>query len=302
MGFPSDIKGSMRECILKILWPKDDIVRFFSDCGCTKADIGILGHYKEMSRAAIVDKMFSYLSERPDEGLGQFRSMLSALINWSHFDPYYFDTLKKLSQAEAVRSIEHLRQLQEIRDHKIKIERQKREKREQELQSPKKTLDELKNLHISLIKGSMPAQRRGYEFERLLQELSKLSKLEVTEPFRVKGEQIDGAIKYDGEHYIIEAKWQEKEAANEPVYQFAAKVDGKMYGRGLFFSVNGFSSNVVQSLIIGKVIRTIFIDGADLMLVFEGYLSFSQMIDKKVKAAQTQGLIYIDPLTGKNKI
>ena len=33
--------------------------------------------------------------------------------------------------------------------------------------------------------------------EKILLELGRLSRLEVTEPFRVIGEQIDGAVKYD---------------------------------------------------------------------------------------------------------
>ena len=74
-----------------------------------------------------------------------------------------------------------------------------------------------------------------------------------------------------------------------------------MYGRGLFISVNGFSQNVIQSLVAGKTIRTLFIDGGDLILVLEGHLNFSSMIDKKVKAAQTKGLIYVNPITGQIK-
>jgi len=302
MGFPSDIKGQMRECILKLLWSKDDIVEFFSNNGCTKFDIGVLGNYKELSRAKIVDLLFGHLSFKPDEGLGQYRAMLQSLINWSHFDSYYFDQLKKLNRDEAKRAIDHLKQLQEIRDHKIKEQREQRKRKEEETQTPRKTIEELKNKHIALLQGQYPSQKRGYELEKILQELSKLFGLEVTEPFRVNGEQIDGAIKFDGEHYIVEAKWQDKEVANEPVYQFACKVEGKMYGRGLFISLNGFSNNVVHSLVKGKVIKTIFIDGGDLMLVLEGYLGFSQMIDKKVKAAQTKGLIYIDAISGKSKV
>lgn len=301
MAFYADIKGAMRECILKLLWAKDDIVSFFSSNGCTSSDISSLGNYKELSRAKIVDFMFKHLSSKQDEGIGQYRSMLQALVNWNHFDSYYFNKLKKLNRGEAQRAIDHLKQLQEIRDHKIRKKRRKREEQEKINQNPRKTLSELKDTYISLIQGSLPSNKRGYELERILQELSKISSLEVTEPFRVNGEQIDGAIKFDGEHYIVEAKWQDKESANEPVYQFAVKVEGKMYGRGLFVSINGFSSNVVQSIVAGKAIRTIFIDGGDLIMVFEGYLTFSDMIDKKVKAAQTKGLIYVDATTGKPK-
>ena len=291
----------MRDCLLKIFWAKDDIVSFFKNNGCTSSDIKSLGNYKELNRARIIDNLFHHISSKPDGGLGPFRAMLHSLINWSHFDTYYFDKLKKLNREDATRSIEHLKQLQEIRDHKIKEDRKKRELKEQEARNPQKNISELKKKHISLLQGELSAQKRGYELEKILLELSKISGLEVTKPFKVNGEQIDGAVKYDGEHYIVEAKWQDKASANEPVYQFAQKVEGKMYGRGIFVSVNGFSGHVISSLVSGKAIRTIFIDGGDIMLVLENYLSFSEMLDKKIGIAQTKGLIYVDPLTGKSK-
>jgi hypothetical protein len=53
--------------------------------------------------------------------------------------------------------------------------------------------------------------------------------------------------------------------------------------------------------VIGKAIKTIFVDGEDLVLVLEGHLSFRNMIDKKVKAAQTKGLVYVHPISGADK-
>ena len=138
MTFPSDIKGAMRECVLKLVWPKDDIVEFFSNNGCTNKDIKTLGNYKELNRAKIVDVMFVHLSSKPGEGLGQFRAMLQSLINWAHFDSYYFDKLKKLNRDEARRAIDHFKQLHEIRDHKIREQRKKREQKDIEAQKPKK--------------------------------------------------------------------------------------------------------------------------------------------------------------------
>ena len=158
-------------------------------------------------------------------------------------------------------------------------------------------LDEFLRLHA----GELKPQQRGYALERILVELAKVESLEVTEPFKTHGEQIDGAVKYDGEHYLVEAKWQDISAANEPVYQFVAKIEGKMYGRGLFVSVHGFSSNVIDSVVRGKAIKTIFIDGEDLVLVLEGHVSFRDMIDTKVKAAQTRGLVYAHPISGSRK-
>lgn len=303
MEFPADIKGCMKDCILSLIWPKADVYSFLAQHGCTKKELGAINDYREagLSRSEMIDRVFASLMLREDKGLGVFRSMLHSLLNWSHFDSYYFDQLKKLDRGKAVHNLEHLRQLQEIRDARINKDRREREVREKAAQQPQKALSSLLSEYLDLHSGRVNPQTRGYALEKILLGLAKLDSLDVTESFRVSAEQIDGAIKYDGENYILEAKWQEKEAGNECVYQFAAKVEGKMYGRGIFISVNGFSAGVVGDLVKGKVVKTVLVDGEDIVLVLENHISFRQMLDKKVKAAQIRGHIYIHPITGKEK-
>ena len=81
--------------------------------------------------AAIIVVMFAHLSSKADGGIGPYRAILQSLMDWSHFDPYYFTELGKLNKEDAIRSIQHLKQLQEIRDHKIKEGKKEREQREQ---------------------------------------------------------------------------------------------------------------------------------------------------------------------------
>jgi len=266
LNFPADIKGCMKDCILSLFWPRKDIVGFFEKHGCTKAEISALQIEGEqaLKRHEVINSLFNALASRQDKGLGPFRAMLQSLLTWSHFDPYYFDKLRKLDRAAAARNLEHLRQLQEIRDAKIKSDRERRAAQDAVRQQPTTSLEQLRSEYLDLFANKTSRQQRGYALERILAELSRLSRLETTEAFRVNGEQVDGAVKFDGEHYLIEAKWQERSASNEPVYQFAGKVAGKLYGRGLFISVNGFSSEVIRSLVIGKEIQTLFVDGEDL--------------------------------------
>ena len=303
MDFPADIKGCMRDCILSILWAKKDIYSFFENNGCTKSDLKQITNFQELNRLSMIDTMFEHLSQKNTQnGLGVFRAMLKSLLDWSHFDPYYFDKLQKLDRQEAIKNLDHLKQLQEIRDAKIKSERVRREKLHKANQKPNYSLQEILDKFLNLYQGKTSTQERGYELESIIYQLSKLSQLEVTESFRVKGEQIDGAIKFEGQHYLIEAKWQDRASSNGPVYQFVGKVQGKMYGRGIFISINGFSDYVIESVIEGKAIKTIFVDGEDLILVLEGLISFKQLIGIKVKAAQTRGEIYINPLSEKPKL
>ncbi len=101
--FPKDITDCMRDCLLAILWPRKDIIAFFENNGCTQHDLGPIRKYEEqkLGRAQIVELVFASLQHRDDAGLGQFRSMLQSLVNWDHFDPYYFDKLIKLNKDKA---------------------------------------------------------------------------------------------------------------------------------------------------------------------------------------------------------
>lgn len=305
--FPKDIMDCMKECILSIFWAKKDIIEFFENVGCTNRELLPKNVYDGMSRNIIVDEIFNKLELRTDKGIGQFRCMIKVITEWNYFNPYYFEDIKKLDKNTAKKNITHLKQLQEIRDYKIKQERQKRDERERKSQEVKTTISDLNKIFLNLFNGKddtnkpINLQQRGYLFEDFLKNLFLFEKIKVTEPFKIKGEQIDGAIKYDGEHYIIEAKWNDKLSASNDLYQFAQKVEGKMYGRGIFISVNGFSSDSVYALQMGKALRTVLIDGGDIVSATEGMYSFTEMLDNKIKAAQTMGRIYVEPLDLKEK-
>jgi len=112
VSFPADIKGCMKDCILSLFWPRKDIVGFFEKHGCTKAEISNLQLEGEnaLKRHEVVDALFNALAARSDNGVGPLRAMLQSLLNWSHFDPYYFDKLRRLDRSAAHRNLEHIRQ------------------------------------------------------------------------------------------------------------------------------------------------------------------------------------------------
>lgn len=299
--FPSDIKHCMKDCILAVLWPKKAIFGFLQDHGCATADLAEVQNYSEpgVTRRRIVESTFDRLSNRTDGGLGPFRAMLQALVQWSHFDSYYFDKIAKLDRQAADRHLAHLRQLVEIRDSKIRSERQRRE---EPRENPTATREALLAEYLELFSQRTKPQERGLKFEGLLRRIAEAEKLESVGSFRKGGEQIDGGLKFDGENYIIEAKWHDKSASTTPLYAFAGKIQGKLYGRGVFVSVNGFMPEPVKSLVQGKALHTILVDGEDLILVLEGQITFRAMLDAKVQAAQMRGEIYVHPITKAAKL
>lgn len=145
------------------------------------------------------------------------------------------------------------------------------------------------------------AQERGYLFEAFLTSLFKHENIETEGSFKICGEQIDGGIKFGGDYYIIEAKWEKEPVLPSDLYQFSMKVEGKMYGRGIFFSATNFSSNAVEALSSGKHIKIILVDGEDLKKILEGQYTLKEVLTNKIKAAQLRGKIYVDASGQKEK-
>lgn len=297
-----EVFDAVRECILNIFWPKNDVIDFFKSCGCPAITLNRIQNQKhELTRKEIINIAFSQLCQNHDNGIGPIRRMIHELKNWSTFNSIHFGVGGNLDVQKARHAIAHLKKLQESKDSQLREAANKRHELQQATQRQHKA-ETIKKKFYLLYKGrdengkEINLQKRGYLFESLLKDLAVLEGLTTTEyfSFNVPGEQIDGAIKYDGEHYIMEAKWQEKVVASNALYQFAHKIEGKMYGRGIFISINGFSSESVDALTKGKSLKSILVDGEDLTLIIEGIYTFSEMLDRKIKAAQTRGNIYVD--------
>jgi hypothetical protein len=69
-----------------------------------------------------------------------------------------------------------------------------------------------------------PRQKRGYGLETLLGQAFALHGFRVTQPFRCRGEQIDGAFVLDSEHFLVECKWQDARTPVASIYAFRGKV------------------------------------------------------------------------------
>jgi len=118
------------------------------------------------------------------------------------------------------------------------------------------------------------------------------SGIPVERPFSNLGEQIDGAIKYEGRYYLIELKWTADKADPVQLRNFYVKLSGKPDGRGIFLSMSGFTSGAVQTLPHGKEINMALLDGVRLSNVLFGHYTFGQLLDHAVKTVSLKGEIY----------
>lgn len=153
--------------------------------------------------------------------------------------------------------------------------------------------EKLRTQFLALL-GEPNAQARGYAFEQFLNELFRLNGLAPREPFRVVGEQLDGSFEWQGQVFLLEARWRQAAADAPDLYVLRAKVEGKSdWTRGLFLSVNGFSTLASETFSKGKRANLITMDGQDLILILEGHWVIQEAIRAKLRHAGETGEVVL---------
>jgi hypothetical protein len=133
-------------------------------------------------------------------------------------------------------------------------------------------------------------QERGYEFERLLNEIFDIYGFNPRAPFRNIGEQIDGSIELDHQYYLIEAKWQTNPIIEKDLLTLHGRAAGhSRIGRGIFITCGNFSPDGVNAFQRLQPTSIIGLDGQDLYIIFEKCLPLADVIRLKVRKLVESG-------------
>lgn len=144
---------------------------------------------------------------------------------------------------------------------------------------------------LTEIRG-LPAQERGYAFEKFLVDLFDTFRLKARQPFRLKGEQIDGSFELAGDIYLVEAKWLNTKIGVADLHVFHGKIEQKAaWTRGAFISFAGFTDEGLTSF--GRNKRIIGVSGQDIKEALDEGVAIDQMLEKKVRLAAETGEVFI---------
>jgi hypothetical protein len=302
--FAPALKGQMKDCILAIIWPREGIYTFFKDHSCPVNTLKNIEKWKEqdLSRATMIKEVFSALGNQNDNGTLHFNLMLESLSGWTHFDDYWFRIQQKLDLNDAKKKIAALRAAKDNDIDKARKRSVEQKQKTEALEQKHSSLKEMKEDFYQVSLSSETVQKRGLAFEKFLTKMARFFDLKVTEAFKIKGTQIDGTVKYDGENYVIEAKWHDRQLSDEPLMAFCHKQEINMHGRGIFISINGITDGCLSMLEKSSVKNTIIMDGEDITLILAEMITLPEVLEKKVHAAQTRGKFYINPITGLSKV
>ncbi len=288
---------ALKEALTSIYWRRRDIRSYIYHTIDNKALVATIdwdNNAKYESVSILIDRM----TQRPDLYESDLLKLFNATMHFDDFSHLQFweDAEKKIEKAKnAVKGLrQHASGYFSLKEEKGRAAERKRahEALINEKLSRDQKIAELRNDFYN-ISTEKDAHRRGYLFERFLNELFQLFDLEPKESYKITGEQIDGAFTFEHQDYLLEAKWQQELTQAKDLYDFGGKISGKLkVALGLFISFNGFSRECLEA--DSPLLKSmILMDGADLMAVLDLRSGLNEMLFRKRRHASEKGKIFL---------
>ncbi|HEM7853538.1 restriction endonuclease [Burkholderia multivorans] len=291
--FNEEIEVLLKDGLANLYWYKNDLHKAWQRSGVPTAIIERIKMLhdetgKTLTKRSQMDALYQQLrSSEYNRRLEISRNFVRLLIEQETFTPQ--DTGHQIQKAQ----LAALR-LKELLSRQNKDREIKETARNTTIKATGDTYDsKLKRLQDRFrVAHNLAPQEKGYELEKIFTDLMIISEIPVADPFRITGEQFDGAIKHEGRYYLVELKWTAAQTDPAQVGHFHYKISGKMDGRGLFISMSGFTDGVLASLPKGKELTMMLLDGVHFANVLAGHYRFSQLLDYAIKSIALKGEIY----------
>jgi hypothetical protein len=147
---------------------------------------------------------------------------------------------------------------------------------------------------------ALTAQARGYALEKFLNDFFHAHGLAPRGSFRVVGEQIDGSFEWQGSTFLVEARWRAEPANASDLLVLRGKAEKSDWTRGLFISINGYSTLASDTFCIGRKANLIAMSGEDLILILENHWSLFDALRVKLRHTGETAQVYL-PLSKATK-
>lgn len=283
----------LKDTLSKIYWYKRDLKSFLYSCFDEKTNHILNTIDNNQTKYTYVSELIDRMIIREDIYQKDLISIITALVNFNDFSHFRkLDDYEKLNR-DARDAVTHFkivaRPMLENFDKKV-------DTINVNIKTTKSSQDKLNILLSKFQKLALSTeyQKRGYEFEVLLNELFKLFDIECKGSFKINGEQIDGAFTLDSVEYLLEAKWQKDLICKSDIYAFKGKIDNKLKNTlGLYVSINGYANNSYTTADFPQVILC---DSIDIISVLEGRIDLDELIKRKKQEASRTGNVLFHPL------
>lgn len=284
---------ALKEALSVIFWKKEELQDFAKLSLENPAIIGTINW--DLTKRESVKELIERMINRQDLYKNDLMNLIISVAEMNDFSHLKFWDEDGTKTKKAKDSVDKLRNLtkgyfqisKEQEEAKLrKIETEKRINKNKTLESE---LNILKNqfYEIASINSN---QKRGFALEKFLYELFLLYDLAPKGSFKNYGEQIDGAFTFDGNDYLMEAKWS-KQVDRGELASFCYKVETKFKTAvGLLITIDGITKEALSP----DFKSIIIMDGSDLMVILEGRVSLPDLLLRKRRKAIETGKIYVN--------
>jgi len=283
-----DIIEAMVQCFGKAFHYKDVVESFFVSSGVNR---GLVRKYRDEAKFVWARHVLTDLGAS-EEGCLTQRKVLTELCKVRNLpDPAAPDPNAGLDSLRALKRLAQEEQL--VAKEEIKKTEDRTRLAQERAKLQQERADKLQGLNSKFAQAvtNPNRQQSGYSLEDLLKELFPLFELEYTKSYRTETQQIDGKFVLDSFHYLVEARWRSYLPTEQEIGGFKQKVDTKLAStRGLFISVPGFRSEVVQQF-DGRGANIILMDGLDLTFILEGRIDLRDALRYKIERASRDGKV-----------
>lgn len=225
------------------------------------------GRFEKAPKRFVAQIVLQDLSTMGDEGDRIIAAMVTSLLQLTL--PDATETARSAIQAlqKKIKSDKEVRAEQREAVERAASDETRKGERAREATRAARTAqrDALRDRFVGLM-SETNLQARGYLFETFLNDLFEFESLDPRRSFRLVGEQIDGSFNWRSRTHLVEAKWTKVPAAGIEFGAFNYKLEGKTVDtRGLFISVNGYSTEAIKGANAKGALKFVCIDGAHLM-------------------------------------
>jgi len=243
---------------------------------------------RPLSKREMAPLIIDAIEKRPDS-IQIISAIIEIAANWGSFHLAH-DEYAARATVQKAREVLGRIKVEEAREAERR-EEEERARLTRKQAEFRKQLELLLMMFDELATSEDP-HRRGYLLQELLDRLFLLCEIPVVRSFtRNEGaEQIDGAFRLEGWHYLVECRWRKKLADIRELDGVKGQVDrsGKQT-IGFYLSINGWTENVPSLLKQNPDKSIVLMDGYDLRCVLSGYVNLPDLILAKVTKLNLEG-------------
>jgi len=285
----------LKEALCKIYWYKKDLRLFLESAMSEKTRTIIATLNWEQQKYYISSEFVERLIKHQELYQQDLINIIKHVCDFNDFSHFNVIADSKKMIEEAKTAVEGLRKMsigyfKEVeKQQQIQVNKTNSKDLQTKNIDYSKRLSELEKEYRSLIKIENP-QKRGYEFEKFINDLFLFFDIDIKKSFKYENEQIDGAFTHDNRDYLCEVKWTSALTTQTEVDVLYTKVSRKLNATlGLFISYYGFGAFEKTTKNYPTII---LMDGQEIMTILEGRVNLNEVLKRKRQEASRTGDIY----------